>query len=642
MTSPEAATPSPEPSDSNSSSASPPEPTDSPSTQPSEPSGTATPPPSDPPASSTPTPSAEPPASSGIIGWIKSNMLIVGGVAGVVVIVVIIAILLGTGAIGGGGGGPSEVQEYVLDDTAAAVVVEVAAIMEAPAIPAQLAGFSSVGFPNLDPEDLTAWIEAWEAEWADDFPRIWGSIGLEDITTALLQEDADGRDLGWIFFGEFAFADVRESLEDAGRKSDTYRDFEVWGDDVALLEDRGAILIGTFVQDVLKALDTERGFADDTNVLRQALGKAGAGLALSVKTDCSSGSFFQASPNGCESVLEVVASGDAENTIVTGTYVFGSASRAESGLEDIEDAIEMQDTYDADLNQIQADGEFVSYEVSMVGEFVGGTAAGIGGASGPLSYALEDINYLGMLNVAAILESSEIPAQLVNSGPVSLPSDGIDEPEEWKETWRDEWDGWFFGLVGEALSLDDITSIVYQRTEDGELGVLLFGNFEFDDVREFLEDEDREQDAYRDFEIWDDEFALLEDRGLIALNNEEFVKDLLKALDTGEGFLDDTGELKAGLGKAGEGLSLVGSTSCANTLFRTSPRSCEAVVEVIKSGDSDTTDMAAVYVFSSERRAESGMEDLQEAIEDQEVYDADIEKIEAEGEFVSYEVTIHE
>ena len=113
----------------------------------------------------------------------------------------------------------------MLDDTASVAVVEVAAIMEALAIPAQLSGFSSIGFPNLDPEDRTDWIDAWEVEWADDFPRIWGPIGLEDITTALLQEDAEGRDLGWIFFGEFAFADVRESLEDAGRESDTYRDF---------------------------------------------------------------------------------------------------------------------------------------------------------------------------------------------------------------------------------------------------------------------------------------------------------------------------------------------------------------------------------------------------------------------------------
>ena len=568
-------------------------------------------------------------------------MLIVGGGAGVVVIVVIVAILFGTGAIGGGGGGPSEAREYVLDDTASVAVVEVAAIMEALAIPAQLAGFSSIGFPNLDPEDRTDWIDAWEVEWADDFPRIWGSIGLEDITTALLQEDAEGRDLGWIFFGEFAFADVRESLEDAGRESDTYRDFEVWGDDVALLEDRGAILVGTFVQDVLRALDTERGFADDTNVLTQALGKAGDGLAYIVKTDCS-GIFFQASLNGCEAVLEVVASGDAENTVVTGTYVFGSESRAASGLEDIEDAIEGQDTYDADLNQIAADGEFVSYEVSIIGEFAGGIAASIGGASGPLSYALEGITFFAMLNVAAILESSEIPAQLVVSGPVRLPSGELDEPDEWKETWRDEWDGWFFGLVGNALSLDEITSVVYQTTEDGELGVLLFGNFAFDDVREFFEDEGRELDTYRDFEIWDDEFALLEDRGLIAFNNEEFVKDLLRALDTGEGFLDDTGELRAGLNRAGEGLSLTASTSCSRSVFRASLSSCEAVVEVIKGGDPDTTNMASVYVFSSERRAASGMEDLEETIEEQEVYDTDIEEIEVEGEFVSYEVTIHE
>ena len=248
-----------------------------------------------------------------------------------------------------------------------------------------------------------------------------------------------------------------------------------------------------------------------------------------------------------------------------------------------------------------------------------------------------------MLNVAAILEV------LGNSGPTGgIQVQSAFHPASSTNLMNGRKPGGMSGTAGSLdwlamrFPLDDITSIVYQRTEDGELGVLLFGDFEFDDVREFLEDEDREQDTYRDFEIWDDEFALLEDRGLIAFNNEEFVKDLLKALDTGEGFLDDAGELKAGLGKAGEGLSLVGSTSCANTLFRTSPRSCEAVVEVIKSGDSDTTDMAAVYVFSSERRAESGMEDLQEAIEDQDEYDADIEKIEAEGEFVSYEVTIHE
>jgi hypothetical protein len=395
------------------------------------------------------------------------------------------------------------------------------------------------------------------------------------------------------------------------------------------------------VQDVLKALDTERGFVDDTSVLKLALDEAGDGLALSATSTCS-GSFFQVPLNGCDAVLEVVMSGDTENTVVLGTYVFTSDNRAESGMEDIEDAIEKQDTYDADLNQIETDGQFVSYEMSIVGEFVGGVAASIGGDAGPLSYTLEDISYVGMLNVAAIMDSPEIPAQLVRIGPVELHSEGLDEAEEWKEEWEDSWDGFFLGMVGEAISLSDITHVLYQRTEDGALGILLFGEFAFEDVREFLEEEELEEDTYRSFELWDEKIALLEDRGLIAFNSEDFVKDLLKALDTGEGFLDESSSLKTGLTKAGEGLTLSGSTNCTTTVFSAQLRSCDVVVQVIKGGDPDTTELSAVYVFSSERRAESGMEDLEEFIEDQERYDADIEKIEAEGEFVSYEVTIHE
>ena len=569
----------------------------------------------------------------------KMVFVMVGG--GIALVVVVVVVLLATGILGGGGGGPSDPADYVLEDTSAVAVVDVAAILEAPAIPAQLAGFSSLGFPNMDPEDSSAWIDAWESEWADDFPRLWDAIGLEDITTAVLQEDADGRDLVWLFFGEFAFEDLRESLEDAGRESDTYRDFETWGEDVAILEDKGAVLVGPFVQDILKALDTDRGFVDETSVLKQALENADEGLALSATTTCA-GSFFQASVNSCDAVIEVVMSGDAENTVVSGAYLFSSDSRAESGVADIEDAIDNQDTYDADLSQVEANGLFVSYEVSIVGEFVGGTAGGVGADTGPLSYALEDITYLGMLNIAALMESAEIPAQLVRISPFDLPTELLDEPEEWKEEWQDFWDGWFFGMVGGAIALPEIDHLVSQRTEDGDLGVILFGAFAFDDVRDFLEDEELEVDTYRDFELWDDHIALLEDRGIIAFNDEDFVKDLLKALDTGEGFLEDTSALRAGLYRVGEGLSLTGNTNCGNTAFSAPLRNCEAAIEIIKGGDPDTTELSAVYVFSSERRAESGLENLEETIEDQDRYDADIEKIEAEGEFVTYDVTIHE
>ena len=295
-----------------------------------------------------------PAALQGVVGLLQRNLLVVGIVAAVVVVVVIVVVLLAAGVFGGGGG-PSDPEDYVLDDTATVAIANVAEILETPDIPAQLAGFGSLGFPNVDPVDSAAWIEAWDAEWADDFPWVWDAIGLEDISTAVLQEDADGRDLVWMFFGLFAFEDVRESLEDAGRESDTYRDFETWGDDVALLEDKGIIMLGPSVEDVLKALDTERGFVDDASVLKQILQQSDGGLASKSTSTCT-GTYFQPSLTGCDAVLEVVTGGDTENTTITGTYLFGSESRAETGVEDIEDAIDGQDTYDADLNEINTDG----------------------------------------------------------------------------------------------------------------------------------------------------------------------------------------------------------------------------------------------------------------------------------------------
>ena len=68
---------------------------------------------------------------------------------------------------------------------------------------------------------------------------------------------------------------------------------------------------------------------------------------------------------------------------------------------------------------------------------------------------------------------------------------------------------------------------------------------------------------------------------------------------------------------------------------------CRAVV-VVKGGDADTTEVTGVYVFGSERRAESGMDDLEDAIESQDDYDADLEAIETDGDLVTYKVIIHE
>ena len=52
--------------------------------------------------------------------------------------------------------------------------------------------------------------------------------------------------------------------------------------------------------------------------------------------------------------------------------------------------------------------------------------------------------------------------------------------------------------------------------------------------------------------------------------------------------------------------------------------------------------MSAAYLFSSESRAESSLEDIEEAILDSNRVDADIEDIGTSGDFVTYSLTIHE
>ena len=175
---------------------------------------------------------------------------------------------------------------------------------------------------------------------------------------------------------------------------------------------------------------------------------------------------------------------------------------------------------------------------------------------------------------------------------------------------------------------------------------LLTGNFEFADIRGSLDDAFEEADEYRGFEVWDRRnVALVEDRGIIILG-DEMVRGVLKALDTGKGSLAavtedsrDGWELKRALDKAGKGMFTYGVTDCDIPLVD-ALRGCKAAVWVIKGGDIDATQWGYVYVFTSERRAESGMDDIEESFLESE-QDIDIDLIEIDGNLVIVETTIH-
>ena len=280
----------------------------------------------------------------------------------------------------------------------------------------------------------------------------------------------------------------------------------------------------------------------------------------------------------------------------------------------------------------------------------GGNGGSAGGGANPQALILETAPFVAVQNVAAILNSEsleEIPQQLTRFIVFNMPGSNFENPEAWKDEWRDTFSDGMPGWLGNSIELDQVTYVVAHGLTgtyaQGTFGLVIAGDFDFDDIREALDESGLKESDYRDFETWDDlTIALLEDRGIIVFS-KDIVQPFLKALDAGEGFLDDENPLKQALDKEGKALAIHGDANCASSLFFSiSSRRCEALVEAIEGGDAYTNNISGVYVFRSENSAEDALENIEDAIEDQELWDADIENIERDGELVTYKVTIHE
>ena len=298
---------------------------------------------------------------------LQRNMLFIGIGAVVVVVVVVVVVLFTSGALGGGGGGASDLQNLILEDSSSVSVVNVAAILAAEEIPAQLDNFVPLSVPSVsDDYDPIDWKDEWRDDWEDDTDEFGFTLDeVEDIMIVNGPSDYS------VVTGSFLLGDLRDSLEDAGFEEDQYRDLEIWEDSgtaVALLEVGGSNVaaIGGVddVQAVLRAIDREQGFLEDESVLKQALDNAGDPLAFNSNTSCSS-EFFSSSLRGCEAGLEAITGGDLDTTVLSGAYVFSSDRRSESGAADIEDSIEDQDNYDVDLDDLEINGVMVTHQVTI-------------------------------------------------------------------------------------------------------------------------------------------------------------------------------------------------------------------------------------------------------------------------------------
>ena len=167
---------------------------------------------------------------------------------------------------------------------------------------------------------------------------------------------------------------------------------------------------------------------------------------------------------------------------------------------------------------------------------------------------------------------------------------------------------------------------------------LLKGTFQFDDLRDDLEEQGHEEDSYREYEVWYGQrnYALFEDDGYVIVSrNKDATEEVLKTLYRGSGSLADAendNELKRILDKLGNApvvLAVVGD-SC--TVKR-----CQGYGMAAISYDIGEEELSSelVVLFSSERAAEDAADDYDDVADFiEQTMDLDVADTTSDGEFV--------
>ena len=103
----------------------------------------------------------------------------------------------------------------------------------------------------------------------------------------------------------------------------------------------------------------------------------------------------------------------------------------------------------------------------------------------------------------------------------------------------------------------------------------------------------------------------------------------------------DSSDIRRALDRVdSDALEVEAETDCSS--FSSSLNGCGAYANAITGGDEDSTEITVAFVFSNERRAKFGRNDIEDGIEDEDGVDLDLEDIETDGEIVTLKVIVYE
>ena len=293
---------------------------------------------------------------------------------------------------------------------------------------------------------------------------------------------------------------------------------------------------------------------------------------------------------------------------------------------------------------------------------VGAACGGPDQAGAPRGMILDTASIVAIKDVGAYMDVREFPGLFLRDGQDTV---GV------QDAFRDYWE------EGEALSdfpLDlervETVTTVYAGNRGAYEGYRIYqGDLDFAVIKDGLEEAEFDQATYRDFPIWrhrseSTTLALFEDDGSYIVGPEKLVKDVLKGLARGEGLADDQTVLGQALQAAGPGLWTTASAGCQGdhytapyhdiNLFdfdKTLPllgsfpsllSGCDASASTITGGDDETSQAMQAVVFSSQRRAEAGLEDLRRYLEKSNDLDIDVEDADIKDGLLVMKLTVHE
>ena len=261
---------------------------------------------------------------------------------------------------------------------------------------------------------------------------------------------------------------------------------------------------------------------------------------------------------------------------------------------------------------------------------IGSAALACGSAAisqrGPLELVPDDASYVGVWDVKAVL-SREAPDRL-------------------EDTLEDNYEDM---LEDVGIDLADLDTLVAVHSEEGSL-VIVDGNFDLEIVMEELDDRDYDDRKYQGYEIWEPDsnrwwpFAFIGNSGPVMAGDSDAVKRVLKGLKRDSKFLFDDKEsgIVRAFNKAGQGWIVSARDHCGY-YGASNVSGCEAAGQAVSRGEEEyIVGQKAVYLFRSERKAESEMDDLEEVVEDDLPRRQDIDEVTQDGVFVVISMSIDE